>query len=184
MNGASTLHGLLYTPGGQYSTGVIQSLLEGIFSNPANFALAVQDLGSTGLRASAHFDCPNVATNQDCVLFLDQSLAANLGTVIGFHNSSPSYGWVGLYGANNLLQWNSTGVQANVNFSAPMVLPTILYSVAGTSLPSCSTALKGAVAVVSDGLSPSWHGSYAGSGAITSGVICSYNGSSYGWLFQ
>jgi hypothetical protein len=50
--------------------------------------------------------------------------------------------------------------------------------------PSCNSALQGAVAIVSDGLSPTWHGAYAGNGAITSGVICSYNGSSYGWLFQ
>lgn len=54
-------------------------------------------------------------------------------------------------------------------------LPSILYSVAGTPLPTPSSALKGAIAVVSDASSPTYMGIYVGGGLFTCQVICSYD---------
>lgn len=53
-----------------------------------------------------------------------------------------------------------------------------LYSAAGTALPSCVTALKGAEAMVIDATSPTYHGTYTSGGAVVSPVYC--NGST--WL--
>lgn len=41
---------------------------------------------------------------------------------------------------------------------------------------ACSSASKGASAVVSD------MGVYTSGGAVTAAVICSYNGTSYSWM--
>jgi hypothetical protein len=64
---------------------------------------------------------------------------------------------------------------------APYVLPTILYSVAGTTLPTAVASLQGATAIVKDATNPTYMASYVGSGNITCQVICSYNGSVYDW---
>jgi hypothetical protein len=39
VNGNCTFHGLAYTPGGVYGTGVVHSLLEVVFENPNNIPL-------------------------------------------------------------------------------------------------------------------------------------------------
>lgn len=65
---------------------------------------------------------------------------------------------------------------------APSVQPTILYSAAGTPLASCNLGMKGVDATVSDATTPTYMGAYTSGGAITTKVICSYNGSSYAWL--
>jgi hypothetical protein len=62
------------------------------------------------------------------------------------------------------------------------VLPGILYSAAGTALPSCASGINGEHAVVSDATTPTYMGAYASGGGITAAVICSYNGSAYSWL--
>ena len=62
------------------------------------------------------------------------------------------------------------------------ILPAILYSAAGTPLPTCAAAIQGENAVVKDATSPTYMGAYTSGGAITAAVICSYNGSSYSWL--
>jgi hypothetical protein len=62
------------------------------------------------------------------------------------------------------------------------ILPGILYSTAGTALPSCASGIKGETAVVSDATTPTYMGAYSSGGTITTAVICSYNGSSYAWL--
>lgn len=56
--------------------------------------------------------------------------------------------------------------------SAPRIQSSILYSVAGTALPSCTSALKGTQAMVSDATSPTFLGTYAGSGGVSSPVVC------------
>jgi hypothetical protein len=62
------------------------------------------------------------------------------------------------------------------------VLPSVLYSAAGTPLPSCAASLNGATAIVSDAGSPSYMGAYSSGGTVTAAVICSYSGSTYSWL--
>jgi hypothetical protein len=76
-------------------------------------------------------------------------------------------------------------VNAGFGFSGgenPVQIPVAIFSAAGTPLPSCVSALNGAKAIVSDATAPTYHGAYTSGGAITSSVICSYNGSTYSWL--
>ena len=63
--------------------------------------------------------------------------------------------------------------RALVSADLPSVLvPPVLYSVAGTPLPAASSALKGARAVVSDATLPTLLGVYVGGGAVVCPVIC------------
>jgi len=55
------------------------------------------------------------------------------------------------------------------------------YSAAGTPLPTCNSSTVDSMMTVSDATSPTYMGAYTSGGAITSAVICSYNGSAYGW---
>jgi hypothetical protein len=71
--------------------------------------------------------------------------------------------------------------QTGLYFAGVMV-PEVLYSAAGTPLPSCASGIKGAQAVVSDASNPTYMGAYASGGTITAAVICSYNGTTYTWL--
>jgi hypothetical protein len=56
--------------------------------------------------------------------------------------------------------------------TTPGILPNTIYSVAGTVLPTCNSGLKGMELVVSDATSPTYLGTYAGSGAVTTPVLC------------
>jgi hypothetical protein len=49
---------------------------------------------------------------------------------------------------------------------------SFLYSVAGTALPSCTSALAGTQLQVSDATAPTFLGTYTGSGTVTSPVLC------------
>ena len=54
----------------------------------------------------------------------------------------------------------------------------LLYSAAGTALPTCNSTTKGAVAMVSDATAPTYHGTYTSGSTVVSPVFC--NGST--WL--
>lgn len=71
---------------------------------------------------------------------------------------------------------------ATANLNAPSVIPSVIYSAAGTALPSCASGIKGEQAVVSDATSPTYMAAYTSGGGITAAVICSYNGTTYSWL--
>jgi len=62
------------------------------------------------------------------------------------------------------------------------VLPSLLYSAAGTPLPTCASGINGQTLVVSDATSPTYFGAYTSGGGITAPVVCSYDGTSYGWV--
>lgn len=61
-------------------------------------------------------------------------------------------------------------------------LPGTIYSAAGSPLPACGSTANGEQAVVSDATNPAYMAAYKSGGAITTAVICSYNGKSYSWL--
>lgn len=81
-------------------------------------------------------------------------------------------------GCTALLNINKTTGAAK--FSAS--LPRILYSAAGTALPSCVVGIQGEQATVSDATAPTYMGAYASGGAITAAVVCSFNGTTFAWL--
>lgn len=57
-----------------------------------------------------------------------------------------------------------------------VIKPGTLYSAAGTPLPTATTALKGAQAVVSDADTPTYGGAYDSGGATVAAVICDGTG--------
>jgi len=84
--------------------------------------------------------------------------------------------------ASTLAIGNGTDGDKTGSLAVAVIVPGIIYSAAGTALPSCGSSIKGARAVVSDATSPTYMGTYTSGGGITVGVICSFNGSTYSWL--
>lgn len=56
-------------------------------------------------------------------------------------------------------------------------LSGILYSAAGTALPTCNSGAKGTHATVTDATAPTWGSTYTSGGAVVSNVLC--NGTSW-----
>jgi hypothetical protein len=77
------------------------------------------------------------------------------------------------------LHTGSPGVAA---VAVPMSAPSVIFSAAGTALPTCAFALNGDEAVVSDATTPTYMAAYTSGGLVTAKVICSYNGTTYSWL--
>jgi hypothetical protein len=105
----------------------------------------------------------------------DNTASVNIGGSAGI-NFGPwpsGAGWMSI---------NSSGSVVTGTSKASAFLPGIIYSAAGTALPSCASGIKGEQAVVSDATSPTYMGTYASGGGITAAVICSYNGTTYSWL--
>jgi hypothetical protein len=55
---------------------------------------------------------------------------------------------------------------------AAAVLPGVIYSAAGTAVPTCVAGIKGQSAVVSDATAPTYLGTYTSGGAVVSAVLC------------
>jgi hypothetical protein len=60
--------------------------------------------------------------------------------------------------------------------AVPYLLPQTIYSAAGTPLPAATTALKGAIAIVSDATTPTFLGAYVSGGTVLSPVMCTGSG--------
>lgn len=65
-----------------------------------------------------------------------------------------------------------------VELPGGMILPNLIYSAAGTPVPTCNSGAKGLRAEVSDATSPTFLGAYTSGGAVLSPVVC--NGT--GWV--
>lgn len=72
---------------------------------------------------------------------------------------------------------NSTGCGSGGTLLAAVVQKSVIYSAAGTALPTCNTAAKGIEAVVSDATGPTFLATYTSGGAVFSPVVC--NGSNW-----
>lgn len=111
----------------------------------------------------------------------------NGGGCIGFTNgaansAADTYGCRSAAGVYEFGSGTFSGPNSNGSIKAAIYLPGILYSAAGTALPTCNSGERGATAVVSDATTPTYMGSYTSGGAVTAAVICSYNGTTYSWL--
>ena len=53
-----------------------------------------------------------------------------------------------------------------------VLIPSVIYSAAGTAIPACNTARKGGRTVVSDATTPTFLGTYTSGGAVVSPVMC------------
>ena len=163
-----------FQTGSASSTGAIRGVAGIVTQNLSVYTLATMEGGyfKASTSGSAY-----TATNAYAA-YLDSTGA---GVTNGY----------GLYIASQSSATNHWGIYqagtTDVNyFASPVtttaVLPTTIYSAAGTALPACASGIKGERAVVSDATSPTYMGAYASGGSITAEVICSYNGSSYSWL--
>jgi len=169
----------------------------GAFSTAAPWTLSAAGAASTpGLQMTGAPYTAGSATTAFPLLYLNDGAAVTTFSTAGeeFGINAPS-GFVGHF-LNFFVNGNSTRFRVDYagdlfaagtatissTLSAPALLPSVLYSAAGTALPTCASGLKGQMAVVSDATSPSYMGTYTSGGAITAAVICSYNGSTYSWL--
>jgi hypothetical protein len=53
-----------------------------------------------------------------------------------------------------------------------VLIPSVIYSAAGTAIPACNSARKGGRTVVSDATTPTFLGTYASGGAVVAPVMC------------
>jgi hypothetical protein len=53
-----------------------------------------------------------------------------------------------------------------------VLIPSVIYSAAGTAIPACNAARNGGRTVVSDATTPTFLGTYASGGAVKSPVMC------------
>ena len=77
---------------------------------------------------------------------------------------------------------SGSSVGSGATIKAAIFLPGILYSAAGTALPTCASGINGEQATVSDATAPLYMTAYTSGGTVTAAVICSYNGTTYAWL--
>ena len=104
-----------------------------------------------------------------------------IGWVPGSTSATPDTGFSRI-AANSVALGNGGAGDGSGTLKLAAILPGVLYSAAGTALPTCASGLKGQLAVVSDATSPTYMGAYSSGGGITAQVICSYNGTTYSWL--
>jgi hypothetical protein len=108
--------------------------------------------------------------------------AAEIPFTVRNTNASPSGDLIQVKAGTSSTIVGHTDFAGNVY--VPSINPQVLYSVAGTALPTCASGTNGRTAIVSDGTSPTFGGTYgSGGGTVTWPVVCSFNGSTYSWLF-
>lgn len=160
---------------------------------------------ASGIPVGA-FIAPNITTGNMADMYVGlESISSFLDYFVhGFVNmggvgSTSNYGWLGLGHAigaggsigigicsdgtvNFLMHPNDSCVKNGGGSIVPLITPKILYSAAGTALPTCNSGLNGTTAIVSDATAPTYMGVYTSGGAITAAVLCSFNGTIYSWL--
>lgn len=76
-------------------------------------------------------------------------------------------------GAAGVISIDTTTAQNGLGIvKTAAVLPGVLYSAAGTALPTCAAGIKGQSAVVSDATTPTYLGTYTSGGAVAAAVLC------------
>jgi hypothetical protein len=123
FNGNSEIRGYLNMYGTFNATGIVSSNLLGQFSNPNNVPITVtNNISSVALGDVGNFTCPNLAASQDCTIFLGlNSNSNNNSALFGWDNAATPFGFLGMYGTNHIVTWNTTGVTSSVGFTAPHV---------------------------------------------------------------
>lgn len=142
-----------------------------------------QGAGTNGLLLNAPTGTTSGILNAQ-VGGTDQFAVSRYGTYnsVIFNAASRLFGFSGNYSGQTWTINSATGAAAFVTSSANYTIPAILYSAAGTAVPTCNSGTKGAQATVSDATTPTYMGAYTSGGGITAAVICSYNGTTYAWL--
>lgn len=104
--------------------------------------------------------------------------STNLGFSAFNTASSAAFQWdsAGVIGVNNGQQTSQGGTYKDLKIAK--LQAGILFSAAGTALPTCVAGLKGTEATVSDATTPTYGGAYTSGGGVTAKVICDGAG---GW---
>lgn len=148
---------------------------------------------------SANGDIIEAHQNGGNQLFAISALGAYYGT--GFSGTSANgFGWSGgtsvgsnrdttlcRGGATGIVSVESAATCTNTVAGATGTLayavqaPGILYSSAGTPVPTCGSGTKGYNYIVSDATTPTYMGTYTptATNGVTTEVICSFNGTTY-----
>jgi len=101
---------------------------------------------------------------------IDEEDTSSLGITIANHGPAPTNLTTT---TPSLLQGNGSQIcTMSTGCTGSLTPPAIIYSVAGTPLPTCNVGATGAEAIVSDATGPSFLGIYAGGGAVFTPVIC------------
>lgn len=141
--------------------------------------------GTTGIRSiNAYADMDFYVLNGNVGAFnslgvwqLITSGGVTWGSIRGAQDTGITRAAAGVVAIGNGSAANGAGILKTAG-----VLPGVIYSAAGTALPTCNSTSKGSTSVVSDATSPTYMGAYTSGGTITAQVICSYDGTTYSWL--
>ena len=93
----------------------------------------------------------------------------------------------GIFVYNNVISgWNGGTKNFSANaltgfLQANIYNPGLLYSAAGTPVPTCNSSSNGEQVTVSDLTTVAFNGAYVTGGSNTWPLVCSFNGSTYAW---
>lgn len=139
---------------------------------------SLTNAGNTQQNAAVGFNaCLTVTTGSN-----DTCLGASSDVGTNTFSNATALGQGAVASASNQMMFGNSTVTQNVFHG--ITTPLTIYSAAGTALPTCTTALKGSTATVSDATAPTYMGAYTSGGGITTAVICSFNGTTSSWLTQ
>lgn len=138
-------------------------------------AIAPSSVASTGIVSGSYWNIPSLINGVNGIEYHTGGLTSSpfLAPIVQFADAGASAI------TDKIIQNINAGtLQTTLTIKASgVMLPGVLFSVAGTALPSCVTGLKGGQAVVIDATLPTFLGTYTGGGAVVSPVMC--NGSNW-----
>jgi hypothetical protein len=152
-------------------------------SQPAGAFRLLSNAGSVGAfqlsLCPAAIGTSAAAMDTSCVTQWSQYGASGNQTWFNSRAGSVTFPANAALVANPSANWM---VDFSGNQTATSLIPSLIYSAAGTALPTCAVGIKGETAVVGDATAPTYMGAYTSGGGITAAVICSFNGTTFSWL--
>lgn len=172
---------------GNEAVGQISGSIEDVIGL-GNGPLNVIGDGSSELIGIGTSACSFVAANSDNLICIGPTgfrLGPNSSDVIQIGRSVGNYGNMTMTDSINIgIGKNTASFQVKIgdpqitqNLSYGLQIAGTIYSAAGTPLPSCTSAINGGQAVVSDATAPTYLGAYTSGGSVEASVLC--NGTSW-----
>jgi hypothetical protein len=150
------------TSGGTYRGGYGNEVFDPASGSSANYGVYIGtqfNPGSGSSTFSALYLTPNI-------------IGTTSGNTTAF-TVAPVITTTNLTGTNLIADFQSAPGTSQVNFDYHGDITTaVLKSAAGTALPTCNAATKGAQNVVSDATTPTYLGTYTSGGAVVAAVLC------------
>ena len=155
-------------------------------SNTTTFQACSTSAGLTFNPATGALTSTSFGTTSSTVFIGANRVTGSSTTIFGFTNGASGGGTIDTTACRNAAGIVEIGSGTTCNslggIKPANVVPGILYSVAGTPLPTCSSTISGEQATVSDATSPTYMGAYTGSSTVVAAVICSTtDGTTFSW---